>query len=630
MKTKMPSLLFGAVILLSWNSWSQASAPQINPIYQAGLTGEPYVHNAPVLLSGNSLYGTTKYGAFHDFGSVYTINTDGAGFQELYEFLGSDFADGDTPVGRTVLSGKWLYGVTTLGGQYDHGIDGIGDGTVYAVSTNGASDGYAVLWSFGGNIGNPATNQDGIGPLGGLLMIGNTLYGTTSRGGIFGPAAGGTVFALTVDGTNVLNYSVLHNFTTADDGAYPCASLTEIGSWLYGTAMLYGSNGLGLVFAVNTNGDQNGSNPGMFANVYSFRGQIDQGWPQAGLLAWSNTLYGTTGGQLSANAPVPPPTPNPLGGGTVFSIGLDTSSGVPVGTYLWTVPLNASSGTYPLGDLCFEIPQSSVSPGVMLGTAKFDGAYSRGTILQIKTDGTWIQSFSFTNTDGEFPEAGLVGYPGNLMGNFYGTLTGGFDEPDQPFGGDPGFWGTIYDFAPFTKINITLVEGPIIFLDWGDPAPKYEVLQTAPEVGGPWSDQVGVTSPFEDTAIGTRFYRLKSNAGTLPELAPSATTLSASYSPASGGVIFSGYLVPNSGDSEGWFQYGPDTNYSNITPASFVSQTNGSLVQALVTGLGPGVVHFSFASSNSAGMAIGSDLTFSNSIPSIPRQNGAPRRSIQK
>ena len=101
------------------------------------------------------------------------------------------------------------------------------------------------------------TNSDGARPYGGLILTGNTLFGTTTVGGT---AGGGTVFAVNTDGMGFTN---LHNFSSSSDGRNPQAGLLLIGSTLYGTANRGGSSGYGTVFAVNTNGTG-------FTNLHSF------------------------------------------------------------------------------------------------------------------------------------------------------------------------------------------------------------------------------------------------------------------------------------------------------------------------------------------------------------------------
>src|SRR2546422_929481 len=101
------------------------------------------------------------------------------------------------------------------------------------------------------------TGSDGAAPFAGLILSGTTLYGTANTGGSSGA---GTVFAINTDGTGFTN---LHSFTGGSDGATPYGGLVLSGNTLYGTATYGGSSGNGTVFKVNTDGSG-------FTNLYSF------------------------------------------------------------------------------------------------------------------------------------------------------------------------------------------------------------------------------------------------------------------------------------------------------------------------------------------------------------------------
>ena len=68
-----------------------------------------------------------------------------------------------------------------------------GNGTVFKINTNGT--GFSILHNFSETYTNPpgsyTTNSDGSSPNGGLILSGNTLYGTAWTGGANG---NGTVF----------------------------------------------------------------------------------------------------------------------------------------------------------------------------------------------------------------------------------------------------------------------------------------------------------------------------------------------------------------------------------------------------------------------------------------------------
>jgi uncharacterized repeat protein (TIGR03803 family) len=225
-----------------------------------------------------------------------------------------------------------------------------GNGTVFAVDTDGV--GFTNLHSFTGPpfTGPPITNSDGAFPQAGLLLLGNVLYGTASQGGSSGS---GTVFALNTNGTGFTN---LHSFTAGtgsfpqiinSDGANPKAGLLLIGSTLYGTAYDGGSSGLGTMFVVNTDGSG-------FTNLHTFN-YSDGINPAAGLLLSGNTLYGTAyngGGFLD---------------GTMFSLSLGSASAPAPTLTLFRSGVNVVL-TWPTNAAGFTLQSTTnlVSPAVWI------------------------------------------------------------------------------------------------------------------------------------------------------------------------------------------------------------------------------------------------------------------------
>jgi uncharacterized repeat protein (TIGR03803 family) len=135
-----------------------------------------------LILSGNTLYGTTMYGGSSGNGTTFKVNTDGTGFSILYN--GGTGASASASDG-CILSGNTLYGVAG-------GVGGLGSGTVYAVNTNGT--GLTILHSFTAASGPYGTNSDGLMP-NVLIVTSNIVYGTAGYGGSSG---NGTVFSLTL------------------------------------------------------------------------------------------------------------------------------------------------------------------------------------------------------------------------------------------------------------------------------------------------------------------------------------------------------------------------------------------------------------------------------------------------
>ena len=236
-----------------------------------GAAGDGAYPLGPLTMGSTNLYGATSAGGISDNGIIFKINLDGSGFATLRAFSASDpntFAnsDGAEPWSGLVLAGTTLYGTASRGGD-------AGSGTVFKLNTDGT--GFTRLHSFTALDPTTQANSDGAYPLGGLVISGNALYGTTYRGGSL---ATGTVFKVNVDGTG---FSVLHN----SDGG-PRATLALSNNVLYGTSEAGGTFGGGTVFRLNTDGTG-------FTNVQNFAGPAGDG-PWGGLILSGRALQGTT------------------------------------------------------------------------------------------------------------------------------------------------------------------------------------------------------------------------------------------------------------------------------------------------------------------------------------------------
>src|ERR1700679_1259764 len=179
----LPALIAG----LGWALTGQAPAQTLTVLHSFTNNPEGSAPFAGLILSGNTLYGTTAGGG-HGYGTIFAVNSDGTGFTNLYSFTGGN--DGATPRAALVLSGNTLYGTTQLGGTN-------GTGAIFSVNTNGTD--FTNLYSFT-TLPNffPRINNDGANPQAGLILSGSTLYGEALNGGT---NAGGTVFAINIDGT---------------------------------------------------------------------------------------------------------------------------------------------------------------------------------------------------------------------------------------------------------------------------------------------------------------------------------------------------------------------------------------------------------------------------------------------
>jgi len=247
--------------------------------------------SALLALSGGTLYGTTTAGGAGANGTVFSSSTNGSTFSVLHDFSVLDSNTGTNNDGALPCGGLILSGNTLYGSASAGGAGGVG--VIFSINTNGGS--FTTLYSFTPLDPVAATNADGAFPSSGLVLSNGMLYGTTIAGGTGGK---GAVYSV---GTNGLGFAVLHNFSATDllagtnlDGASPCAALALSGGCLYGTTSAGGASANGTVFSVNTNGAQ-------FQTLHAFTAldsatgtNSDGALPVAGLLQLGNSLYGTT------------------------------------------------------------------------------------------------------------------------------------------------------------------------------------------------------------------------------------------------------------------------------------------------------------------------------------------------
>jgi uncharacterized repeat protein (TIGR03803 family) len=319
--------------------------------------------------AAGNLFGTTYAGGAANAGVVFKVNTSGQQ-AVLYSFTGG--TDGKNPWGGVVRDSSGnFYGTTYYGGAG-------GAGVVYKVDTTGHE---TVLYSFSGGL-------DGGYPEGGVIIdsAGN-LYGTTEYGGA---PYRGVVFKVDTAG----NETVLYTFSGETDGNQPLSGLFRDSSGnLYGTTYSGGASGAGVVFKVDTLGNE--------TVLYSFTGGDDGGSPWAGvILDASGNIYGTTAFGGTDNA------------GVVYK--LDTTGHE---TVLHSFTFGADGGE-PLSGVVRD------SAGDLFGTTFSGGSGGAGVVYKLNTSGHETKLYSFTGgADGKFPSwAGVIR---DSSGNFYGTTANG-------------------------------------------------------------------------------------------------------------------------------------------------------------------------------------------------------------
>jgi uncharacterized repeat protein (TIGR03803 family) len=300
---------------------------------------------------------------------------------------------------------------------------------------------FAVLYTFTGG-------TDGGYPFAGLVRDGSgNLYGTTYQGGAFGA---GTVFKVETSGTE----TVLYNFTAGTDGGYPFAGLVrDAKANLYGTTYQGGALNYGVVFKVDTNGNE--------TVLHSFAGGTADGCaPYGGLLRdKAGNLYGVTDGCGASNkgtmykvAPSGVETvlhsftgsdgayPSTTGllidkQGNLYGVtddggsGRNCNSGYGCGvayvltssgtlTVLHSFARRTADGCYPQGTPARD------NKGNLYGTTESCGSSGEGIVWKVSKKGTEtvLHSFAGGASDGVYPTAGVVM---DATGNLYGDTDGG-------------------------------------------------------------------------------------------------------------------------------------------------------------------------------------------------------------
>ena len=159
-----------------------------------------------------------------------------------------------------------------------------------------------------------------------LVWKDGRLYGTAANGGSYGF---GVVFSVDTTGQE----TVLHSFKGKGDGATPEAGLLNVGDLFYGTTG-GGEHGKGTIFSITKRGDKK--------LLYRFQGGSDGAVPTGDLINVNGTLYGTTfnggGGPCAINGE--------SGCGTVFSVAPDGTE-----TVLYAFQSGPNDGAYPQGPL---------------------------------------------------------------------------------------------------------------------------------------------------------------------------------------------------------------------------------------------------------------------------------------
>ena len=244
------------------------------------------------------------------------------------------------------------------------------------------------------------TGSDGMNPQASLTAIGSTLYGTTA-----GPRSGqpdlnrGTIFSIQADGTN---FQTLHTLPYhGNDGYYPSSTLTPIGSVFYGTDEGPGNTRSNAVYTFDTNNNN--------FNIINTFPVINRGPNYSGgVTEHGNILYGTmnSGGANDE--------------GFVYSMNLDATNVQILHDFSGSPPSSTNQtidGAYPETDL--TIVGSRIYGTTTYGGFYFNNTPIGGTWFSMNLDGTGYQTIH--QFQGQ-PASALIEYNSRLYGSDNGGI----------------------------------------------------------------------------------------------------------------------------------------------------------------------------------------------------------------
>lgn len=457
----MQLLAAATCFVVAFEAEAQTNYQRLVSLGPASVTGSKIVAE-PIEGSDGALYGVSSSDGANGGGTVFRLNKDGSGFSVLWDLPSGSFANG-----RLLEGGDGaLYGTTEFGGSNNVG-------TIFKLDRNGSN--FSILHNFDTN------NEDGGFPLAGLLKgADGALYGTASAGG---RSNLGAIFRLNEGGSN---YSLLYSFAglgDGGDGSHPYAGLMQGSDGiLYGTTQRGGSNNIGTVYRIDTNGTG-------YVVLHQFAGHTnsDGSTPFGGLVEGNDgLLYGTTAFGGTADC------------GTIFK-------------------LNKSGTTFAIARSFLGVPDG-ISPFVGLSKG-VDGALYATTSLG-GVNGVGI-AFRFNPGNGSYSilhHFGLMAGDGSLPWAALSEGSDGVLYGSTSSGGDAGK-GTLFRlFSEAARVRFSAVQrtgaGTLLKLAGGAAGRNYNIQATT-NLGnaGGWlvigSMNAAIDGTFQFLDAGSTNYRMR-------------------------------------------------------------------------------------------------------------------------
>ncbi|MBM2815198.1 MAG: hypothetical protein HW421_1960 [Ignavibacteria bacterium] len=444
--------------------------------------------------------------------------------------------DGHGIAVHPIVSGTTLYGISgsNMNGKY---------GILYKMETDGTD--FSILHSF------PTPYpEDGYYPSTSLLLDGTSLYGMTNAGGT---TNNGVIYKINTNGTG---YTILHSFNNDSGGKRPYynSSLTMSANKLYGVLRDGGTNSLGTIFSIKTDGSE-------FSVLYSFSGGHNDGaYPFGSLIVSNSSIYGITYMGGAGNA------------GTIYKINQDGSGFSILHTFA------KSEGFYPVGSMV-------LSGTVLYGTTSYGGVDINndyyGIIFKINTDGsgyTRLHTFMNQTNNGINPFGALI-----LSDNFlYGTT----------IMGGPGGRGTVY------RINID--------------GTGFSLLHSFPEFSGdginPYHSSIAISN---NTLYGGTIEGGTNNFGMIFSIKLIPTLTTTSISNISDNSANCGGRINNENNIENRGVCWNTTGNPTINDSYTTDGTGSGTFTSSISGLSPSTKYFVRAyATNRAGTGYGQEMNF--------------------
>jgi uncharacterized repeat protein (TIGR03803 family) len=430
------------------------SAGSFPAVPNAVVTNSDGVNPNGFVVANNTLYGTAAAGGLFGYGTLFRLDLASEHFTNLFDFSLGTFQPGTATylnsTGDSPNPGLLLVNNTLYGTTYSGGE--YDAGAVFKINTDGSS--FAVVHSF--------NSMDGQGPSSGLTLYGNALYGTTSSGGT---SQDGTIFQINL---NNLSFVSLYSFTNQEQ---PYGGVVVSSNLIYGFGRYGGASSNGVVYSFGLDGSG-------YTDLFDFDGTNGSSSYSTPVLS-GNTLFGVTY-QGGTN-----------GGGNVFRINTDGQQ------YANLYSFQPQSATNTTGFHPYDFAGLVLSGNRLFGTTSVGGAGAQGTVFQLYTNGSGFTVLhSFQYSDGGHPESLILS-----RGTLYGMSSTGLQG--MPIGN-----GGVFELILQPALNLAF-SGNQAILTWNDPS---YFLYSAPSITNAFAKITGATSPFTNGVTATQgFFQIRSN-----------------------------------------------------------------------------------------------------------------------